>query len=149
MEDPLGAPPVCARDRAFAALLLSLALLYGALPGVRGAHAGCEFPSESVALDSLTSVVSCDPENLAGPPLRGPVRLLFGQRLDLNRASARTLEVLPGIGPRRAAAIVDARSKRLFERVSDLRRISGIGPRTIAGLAGRVQVEPVGRSADR
>ena len=149
MEDPSGAPPASARDRASAALLLSLALLYGALPDVPVLHAGCEFPSESVALDSLTSVVSCDPNTLAGPALRGPVRLLFGQSLDLNHASARTLEVLPGIGPKRAAAIVEARSGRPFERVSDLRRISGIGPRTIAGLAGRVQVEPLSRSADR
>ncbi len=50
------------------------------------------------------------------PPERGPqecvhacddaVGLLFGEPLDLNRASAESLEVLPGIGPVRAESIV-------------------------------------------
>ena len=72
----------------------------------------------------------------------GAVGLLFGERLDLNRASAESLEVLPGIGPARAAAIVRQRAKRRFRRVEDLGDVHGIGPRTIEALAGWVTVAP-------
>jgi competence ComEA-like helix-hairpin-helix protein len=68
----------------------------------------------------------------------GPTGLLFGRPLDLNRASARSLEVLPGIGPRRAAAIVHERERQRFQSVAALRRVPGIGPATVARLAGWV-----------
>ena len=70
----------------------------------------------------------------------GPVALLFGEPLDLNRASAESLDVLPGIGPARAAAIAAERAQLPFRRVEDLRAVHGIGPRTIAGLEGWVSV---------
>jgi competence ComEA-like helix-hairpin-helix protein len=75
--------------------------------------------------------------------LDAPARLLFGEPLDLNRASAADLEVLPGIGPARAGAIVAERERRAFESVDDLRAVSGVGPRTVAGLAGWVTVRAV------
>ncbi len=62
--------------------------------------------------------------------LAGPLRLLFGQRLDPNRATAATLEVLPGIGPKRAAALVAERRRVPLCRPADLERISDIGPAT-------------------
>lgn len=68
-------------------------------------------------------------------PESGPTRLLFGAALDPNRADAATLEVLPGIGPARAAAIVATRCERPFAAVSDLRRVPGIGPHTLRGIA--------------
>ena len=71
-----------------------------------------------------------------GAPVRGPARLLVGLPIELNRASAATLEVLPGIGPRRAAAIVAERCRRPFERLADLQRVHGIGPRTAWRLRG-------------
>jgi hypothetical protein len=77
----------------------------------------------------------------------GPARLLFGDTLDLNRASVDELSVLPGIGPARALAIVEARKRRPFRSVGDLQAVRGIGPRTLAGLEGWVHVAPdaVGR----
>jgi competence ComEA-like helix-hairpin-helix protein len=72
--------------------------------------------------------------------LEAPARLLFGEPLDLNRASAADLDVLPGIGPARAAAIVAERERRPFGTVDDLRAVPGIGPRTVAGLTGWVTV---------
>ena len=63
--------------------------------------------------------------------------------MDLNRASAESLDVLPGIGPARAAAITSERARRPFRRVEDLRAVHGIGPRTIAGLEGWVTVASV------
>ena len=71
------------------------------------------------------------------PPRTGAARLLWGLPLDLNREDARTLEVLSGIGPTRARAI---RAARPFCRVSDLRRVRGIGPVTLGRLARQVAV---------
>jgi competence protein ComEA len=69
-----------------------------------------------------------------GPELRGAARLLFGLGLDPNRAEPASLEALPGIGPARAAAIVEERCRRPFAAPAELERVRGIGPRTRAGL---------------
>jgi competence protein ComEA len=66
---------------------------------------------------------------------------LFGQTLDLNVADVAALEVLPRIGPRRAAAIVATRKQERFASIDDLARVPGIGPRIIAGFAGWASVE--------
>jgi competence protein ComEA len=81
-----------------------------------------------------------------GPGLRGPARLLFGLRLDANRAEPASLEALPGVGPARAAAIVAERCRRPFASPADLERVRGIGPHTRAGLEAWLAVEP-GRPA--
>ena len=70
-------------------------------------------------------------------------RLLFGETLDLNHANADQLEVLPGIGPARAQAIVEERERRHFQHVDELRAVRGIGPRTVAGLEGWVHIGPL------
>lgn len=57
------------------------------------------------------------------------------QAVDINRASAAELEMLPGIGPALAARIVEERSRTgPFARVEDLDRVRGIGARTIEKL---------------
>ncbi|MCP4908388.1 MAG: tRNA (adenosine(37)-N6)-threonylcarbamoyltransferase complex ATPase subunit type 1 TsaE [bacterium] len=71
----------------------------------------------------------------------GVGRLLVGDRIDLNRAGARLLETLPGIGAKRAAAIVAARRERAFISVAELERVSGIGPKTRARLERWLRVE--------
>ena len=53
----------------------------------------------------------------------------------VNSASQDELQCLPGIGPAKAAALMDARSKRPFKRPSDLRRVKGFGAKTIQRLA--------------
>jgi len=124
--------------------LLLAALLFGlALPGDAPEPLACAEPAERSAVDGRTREVGCG----GGRALRGPARLLFGQRIDPNRADAATLEVLPGIGPSRAAAIVAARSERPFERVDDLGRVPGIGPVTLARIRALLAVEPEGDGA--
>ena len=71
-----------------------------------------------------------------------PTQWLFAAQLDLNRAAASSLEVLPGIGPARAQAIVAERCRARFERVEEIERVRGIGPALRAGLAARVKVGP-------
>ncbi|MGH0029532.1 MAG: ComEA family DNA-binding protein [Myxococcota bacterium] len=115
-----------------AAFWLAAALFGVALPWPDPEPGGCADPREAEARDGQTLRVRCDGR---GPPLRGPARLLFGGRLDPNRASAETLTVLPGIGPARAAAIVAERERRPFAAVEELARVHGIGPVTLARIA--------------
>jgi hypothetical protein len=69
-------------------------------------------------------------------------RLLFGEGLDPNGASALELTVLPGIGPARADAIVAHRGRTPFCRPTDLERVPGLGPRTVARLRDWLAIEP-------
>jgi hypothetical protein len=101
----------------------------------------CEFPHEIASEGHWTTDVGCDAAEVTdGKRLRGPARLLFGLTLDLNRANEQALEVLPRIGPRRAAAIVHAREEAAFTSVAELARVRGIGAKTIEGLSGWVGV---------
>ena len=122
------------RPAADAALVLAIALLAVGLPVPPQPAVPCEQPRESAAREGLpwTAEVACGDHR--GRAVRGPARLLVGQRLDLNRADSRTLEVLPTIGPARSAAVVRARRDRPFASLDDLQRVSGIGPRTLARL---------------
>ncbi len=63
-------------------------------------------------------------------------------RVDLNRASVEQLTTLPGIGIKRAQAIVRRREIRRFRRPRDLLRVSGIGRRTFFHLKPLVSVSP-------
>jgi competence protein ComEA len=54
--------------------------------------------------------------------------------VDVNRASATDLRNLPGIGPTLAQRIIEAREKKPFEKIEDLRRVSGIGPKRLEQL---------------
>ncbi len=54
------------------------------------------------------------------------------RRIDLNHAGASELELLPGVGPALARAIVDDREAHgPFRTIDDLQRVKGIGPRTV------------------
>ncbi|MGH2399200.1 MAG: helix-hairpin-helix domain-containing protein [bacterium] len=56
-------------------------------------------------------------------------------RVDLNRAAARDLEALPGIGPVLARRIVAHRERHgPFLRLEDLLQVEGIGPRMLERL---------------
>jgi len=58
----------------------------------------------------------------------------WGEGIDLNRASLSELETLPGIGAKRATAIVAFREHHPFRRSQELLRIKGIGQRLFARL---------------
>lgn len=58
--------------------------------------------------------------------------------LDLNHASAAELQQLPGIGPTLSARIVAGRP---FASVEELRRVKGIGPKTLENVRPFVKAE--------
>lgn len=77
------------------------------------------------------------PPEVAGPGTDGAA----SGPVDLNRADAATLESLPGIGPARAAAIIEHRETHgPFAEPGDLREVPGIGEATFQRLADEVVV---------
>jgi predicted flap endonuclease-1-like 5' DNA nuclease len=70
--------------------------------------------------------------------------------LDLNRAEARDLEALPGIGPVLAQRILDQRRRvGSFRRVDDLLGVRGLGPHLLARLEPLLSVGSETRSPAR
>ena len=64
-----------------------------------------------------------------------------GGKLNLNTATADELETLPGIGERKAAAIVEYRGANgPFQRVDDLVEVSGIGEGILGSIRDMVRV---------
>ncbi|MFB9145753.1 ComEA family DNA-binding protein [Halomonas alkalicola] len=59
--------------------------------------------------------------------------------INVNTADAELLSELPGIGPAKAAAIIEEREANgPFESAEDLTRVSGIGAGTVANLEDQV-----------
>jgi hypothetical protein len=141
-----------ARGIANAGLVLAVLLWglawYRAWPERPAEISSCPHPVEIAQQDGRTRVVSCADRPDPLRPLHGPAVLLFGRPIDLNRADARTLESLPGIGPGRARAILEARAERPFTHLEDLERVSGIGPRIVAGLQGWAATSAVAENAN-
>lgn len=61
--------------------------------------------------------------------------------INVNRADQTELQKLPGIGPKLSQRILDERAKASFKSVEDLRRVSGIGPKTLEKLRPYVTIE--------
>jgi len=70
------------------------------------------------------------------------VRPVAGAVLDLNQASHQELCTLPGVGPKKAQAIIDLRTRRPFTRVTQLLEVRGIGKKSLEKLKPRVRVTP-------
>jgi len=119
------------RERRALALICLLALIGH---GIRAARGASEPPGARL-------------ESLGVPPAGDPLRQLAlaealarplapGERIDVDRATARELQRLPGVGPALAARIVaDRQSAGAFGGTAGLGRVRGIGPATLERLA--------------
>lgn len=72
------------------------------------------------------------------PPAQMADAASSGGRININTASVDQLTTLPGIGPAKAAAIVEGRP---YASVDDLDRVSGIGAKTIDQLRDLITTE--------
>ena len=79
----------------------------------------------------------------ATPAFAAKKSLPPGERVDLNRAPVTELMRLPGVGEKRAQAIVAARAKQPFRRPEDVIAVKGLGPKWFATVKNNVAVGPV------
>ncbi len=71
------------------------------------------------------------------------IEIVLENRINPNNATAESLIRLPGVGPVRAAALIEYRQelysknpgKPAFENLKDLQNVNGIGPRTAETIA--------------
>lgn len=83
-----------------------------------------------ITLFLLASGASADPpDEVRAEPL-----------VDINTASAEELEKLPGIGPTKARAIVEYRTRRRFPSPASIQRVKGIGRATYLRIRHRITV---------
>jgi competence ComEA-like helix-hairpin-helix protein len=68
-----------------------------------------------------------------------PLSRLPASPLNLNTATISELDALPGIGPSRAAAILQYRERKgRFSSVDELERVPGFGPAAVSRLGGQL-----------
>lgn len=78
----------------------------------------------------------------ASPALAAKKALPPGERIDLNRASVSELMRIPGVGEKRAQAIVAHRQRQPFRRAEDVLLVKGLGPAWFAKVKGSLAVAP-------
>ena len=124
-----------------AASVLVLTLAVGVfvdvwLAGPDGGSAGDGVPP--AAARSMTDGGGDSLEAAPGPGLPGPPEANGAEgfrRLDINRASAQELMLLPGIGPKKAEAVIAYREANgPFAGVESLMDVKGIGRATLERL---------------
>jgi competence protein ComEA len=62
--------------------------------------------------------------------------------IDVNTADVAQLMQISGIGPVLSKRIIDERAKRPFQTIAELRRVKGIGPKTLEKITPFVTVTP-------
>lgn len=85
-------------------------------------------PPEQVRwVDAGTSLVAvCGPGALDAP---AALRLTVGQRLELNRATEAELTLVPGVGPKLAHTLIEARDRKGgFASWEEVDAVVGVGP---------------------
>ena len=63
-----------------------------------------------------------------------------GERVDLNGATAAELMRLPGVGKKKAEAIVASRDKRPFRKADEVTRVKGLSPAWFGRVKGMLMV---------
>jgi competence protein ComEA len=72
----------------------------------------------------------------------GPLAAMAMDPVDINSADTLQLEKINGIGPAKAQAIVDYRTKNgPFQKVEDLEKVAGIGPKMLEKMKPDITVK--------
>ena len=88
-----------------------------------------------VAVERLERKPVPPPAPVAAPPAVKSGKVQAGEPpIDVNAADEGELQRLPGVGPVMARKIVEARGLARFGRVEDLRKVRGIGVKTLENL---------------
>ena len=112
---------------------------------VAGVLVAQRWPSQAPQLDCDPSQVHLDDAGIArcgpGSPLSARQVLTAGGKLDLNRASAEDLAVVPGVGKALARALVDERSRLGgFKSWDEVDRVSGVGDAKLEALKATAEI---------
>ncbi len=76
-------------------------------------------------------------------PLDGEKQLVWGEKLDINRASPEALGLIPRMREEFIQSIVDRRAKRPWRNLRDLTEIRGVGPKTVELWSDYLEVKGV------
>lgn len=127
--------------------LLMVAVFAAAAPSLRSGAPPAEPPAPSCGAEVVRGAGGL---RCADAPVRGVRGLWLGRALDLDRASALDLSIVPGIGPALSGRLVEARRRfGGFRTPEDLERVRGVGPRLRGRLLefGRLPSPSVDRAA--
>jgi competence protein ComEA len=92
---------------------------------------------------ALAGLLAAFPASAALPsstPFAAKKPLGPNERIDLNRASTAELMRLPGVGQKRAQAIVAQRTRQPFKRPEDVTAVKGLGPAWFAKVKNHLVV---------
>ena len=100
-------------------------------------------PAPSASAVSALPAASSTPDASAAPAAPACAGRTPDGKVILNLATIADLRTLPGIGQKRADAILVLRDKlKHFKRIQELRRVRGIGAKTLMKLAPKLLVDP-------
>lgn len=105
--------------------------LFSTSSGTDTLQAGAGKTALGLPRDHCRRLVLAPGQDLA-PEIPAALSLFLNRPLPINRADKAALEMLPGVGPHLAEAILAARQKRgRFNGPDDLLEVSGIGPKKL------------------
>lgn len=87
---------------------------------------------------SLVKKVEEEEKNCVALEQKPGIFLESGEKINLNLASQQELETLPGVGPKLALRIIEARAEKPFTSLEDLDDVPGVGPKTLETLSNLV-----------
>lgn len=120
----------------------------GQVKGIGGKTLDKIRPWVTVAEPLVDSDAPIEVEKLERKPVAKPAAAARGKLqpgdppLDVNAADEAELQRLPGVGPTLARRIVEARTTERFKSADDLRRVKGIGAKTLESFRQYVTVKP-------
>jgi competence protein ComEA len=75
-------------------------------------------------------------------PLDPPTMKILSIPVNINTAGVEDLDILPGVGPKTAQAIVEFRETHgKFSTIEDLLRVKGVGPKKFASLRPHITIQ--------